>query len=111
MLPAPSLGRVKRVLVHLPPGYGCEAPRRYPVFYFNDGQDLFDWNPFAAGPHPAPAAQIALRGGWDGSWRVGAQLDRAGADGGLPPPLVNGIAFRDRVGRRRPVPLALGRAA
>src|SRR5688572_21552295 len=38
-LPAPSLERSKRLWVYLPPGYDCTAPRRYPVFYFNDGQD------------------------------------------------------------------------
>ena len=80
-LPAPSLGRPKRVLVYLPPGYACEAHRRYPVFYFNDGHDLFDWNPFAAELDPALAAEIAVREGWYGSWRLDVQLDRAVADG------------------------------
>ena len=62
-LPAPSLERSKRIWVYLPPGYDCAAPRRYPVFYFNDGQDLFDWNPFAAELGPALAADIAAREG------------------------------------------------
>src|SRR4051794_11674337 len=91
MLPAPSLGRAKRVLVHLPPDYGCEAPRRYPVFYFNDGQDLFDWNPFAAELDPALAAEIAGGGGWDGRRRVGGQPARPGGGGGPPPPPRIGI--------------------
>ncbi len=30
------------VLVYLPPGYGREAERRYPVLYLHDGQNLFD---------------------------------------------------------------------
>jgi predicted alpha/beta superfamily hydrolase len=30
------------VLVYLPPGYGGEPHRRYPVFYMHDGQNLFD---------------------------------------------------------------------
>lgn len=30
------------VIVYLPPGYGTEADRRYPVLYMHDGQNLFD---------------------------------------------------------------------
>ena len=30
------------VLVYLPPGYEADAPRRYPVLYLHDGQNLFD---------------------------------------------------------------------
>jgi predicted alpha/beta superfamily hydrolase len=30
------------VLVYLPPGYGRETKRRYPVLYLHDGQNLFD---------------------------------------------------------------------
>jgi len=30
------------VLVFLPPGYETDAPRRYPVLYLHDGQNLFD---------------------------------------------------------------------
>ena len=105
MLPAPSLGRAKRVLVYLPPGYGCEAPRRYPVFYFNDGQDLFDWNPFAAELDPALAAEIAVREGWYGSWRLDAQLDRAMAEASLPPLIVIGIASDDGLRSRDLVPV------
>ncbi len=104
-LPAPSLGRPKRVLVYLPPGYGCKAHRRYPVFYFNDGQDLFDWNPFAAELDPALAAEIAVREGWYGSWRLDAQLDRAVADGSLPPLIVIGIASDDGLRSRDLVPV------
>ena len=105
MLPAPSLGRAKRVLVYLPPGYGCEAPRRYPVFYFNDSQDLFDWNPFATELDPALAAEIAVREGWYGSWRLDAQLDRAVANGSLPPLIVIGIASDDGLRSRDLVPV------
>ena len=104
-LPAPSLGRPKRVLVYLPPGYACEAHRRYPVFYFNDGHDLFDWNPFAAELDPALAAEIAVREGWYGSWRLDVQLDRAVADGSLPPLIVVGIASDDGLRSRDLVPV------
>lgn len=30
------------VMVYLPPGYGRDARRRYPVLYLHDGQNLFD---------------------------------------------------------------------
>ena len=30
------------VLIYLPPGYHYQAPRRYPVLYLQDGQNLFD---------------------------------------------------------------------
>jgi predicted alpha/beta superfamily hydrolase len=36
------LTTARDVLVYLPPGYELEAPRRYPVLYLHDGQNLFD---------------------------------------------------------------------
>jgi enterochelin esterase-like enzyme len=36
------LAHKRNVLVMLPPGYDEEPERRYPVFYMNDGQNLFD---------------------------------------------------------------------
>lgn len=90
----PALGRSKRLLVYLPPGYDC-TDRRYPVFYVNDGHDLFDWNPFAADLDPAIAADIAARDAWYGSWRLETQLDRAIASGRFPPLIVVGIAADD----------------
>lgn len=102
---APSLGRAKRLLVYLPPGYD-DSGRRYPVFYLNDGHDLLDWNPFAAGLEPAVAADIAARDAWYGSWRLESQLDRAIAHGRLPPLIVVGVAADDghRSGDLVPVP-------
>lgn len=97
-LPAPELGVDKRLLVYLPPGYACDADRRYPLLVVNDGQDLFDWNPFADGLPAEVAAEIARREGWYGSWRLDAQLDAAAAAGRLPPMVVVGIASDD--GRR-----------
>jgi enterochelin esterase-like enzyme len=94
-LDAPALERVKRVLVDLPPGYGCEPDRRYPVLYFNDGHDLFVRDPFAAALDPPLAAEIARREGWYGSWRLDAQLDAAIAAGRLPPLVAVGIASDD----------------
>ena len=105
-LQAPALGRAKQILVYLPPGYDCALRARYPAFYFNDGHDLFDWNPFAAGLDPALAAEIARREAWYGSWRLEAQLDRAIAAGALPPLIVVGIASDDGMRSRdlAPVP-------
>lgn len=37
-----ALGRARDVIVYLPPDYERDAGRRYPVLYFNDGQNLFD---------------------------------------------------------------------
>ncbi len=37
-----ALGRARDILVYLPPDYQHDAARRYPVLYFNDGQNLFD---------------------------------------------------------------------
>ena len=105
-LHAPALGRAKQVFVYLPPGYDCPPRRRYPVFYFNDGHDLFDWNPFAAGLGPALAAEIARREAWYGSWRLDAQLDEAIAASRVPPLIVVGIASDDGMRSRdlAPVP-------
>lgn len=36
------LPTARDVIVYLPPGYDAEAPRRYPVLYLHDGQNLFD---------------------------------------------------------------------
>jgi enterochelin esterase-like enzyme len=105
---APALERDKQILVYLPPGYDCAPARRYPVFYFNDGHDLFDWSPPGAGLEPAVAAEIAAREAWYGSWRLEGQLDRAITEGRLPPLLVVGIASDDGMRSRdlAPVPWA-----
>jgi enterochelin esterase-like enzyme len=106
-LPAPALGHDKRLLIYLPPGYGC-TDARYPAFYANDGHDLFAWHPFAADPSLAPeiADELARREAWYGSWRLGEQLDRAIAAGHLPPMMVVGIASDDGLRSRdlAPVP-------
>lgn len=36
------LSQNRDLVVYLPPGYDAEAPRRYPVLYMQDGQNLFD---------------------------------------------------------------------
>jgi predicted alpha/beta superfamily hydrolase len=35
-------GRARRVWLYLPPGYAANKPRRYPVLYLQDGQNVFD---------------------------------------------------------------------
>ena len=102
---APALGRSKQILVYLPPDYDCATTRRYPVFYFNDGHDLFDWNPFASDLDPALAAEIAAREAWYGSWHLDRQLDHALANGRLPPLIVVGIASDDGMRSRDLVPV------
>ena len=41
-LHSPQLDNHRDVLVYLPPSYGTDAERRYPVLYMHDGQNLFD---------------------------------------------------------------------
>jgi enterochelin esterase-like enzyme len=103
---APALDRSKRLYVYLPPGYDCAQGRRYPVFYFNDGQDLFESDPLAPELEPAVAREVAEREAWYGSWRLDRQLDRAIADGVLPPLIIIGIASDDGMRSRdlAPVP-------
>jgi predicted alpha/beta superfamily hydrolase len=36
------LGNARTLTVHLPPGYDHDSPRRYPVLYIHDGQNIFD---------------------------------------------------------------------
>jgi predicted alpha/beta superfamily hydrolase len=37
-----ALGNRRTLIVYLPPGYGDEEERAYPVLYMHDGQNLFD---------------------------------------------------------------------
>jgi predicted alpha/beta superfamily hydrolase len=37
----PQLGRQRRIWIYLPAGY-TSSPKRYPVIYMHDGQNLFD---------------------------------------------------------------------
>ncbi|MBV8033929.1 alpha/beta hydrolase-fold protein [Roseateles sp.] len=41
-LPMPGLDRTRTLRLCLPPSYGRDAERRYPVIYMHDGQNLFD---------------------------------------------------------------------
>ena len=65
----------RRVDVWLPPGYDTAAPRRYPVLYMHDGQNLFD-----------PKTSY---GGVD--WGVDEAMTRLIAEGEVRPAIVVGI--------------------
>ena len=67
-----SLGILQRlVFVYLPPSYGGDKERRYPVVYANDGQNLFSTPAEMGGP---------CRGGW----YLDAKLDHYWGQGLLP---------------------------
>lgn len=72
------------VRVWLPPGYddATNAARRYPVFYLNDAQNLFE-------------ASIAFGGV---EWQVDETADRLIRDGAVPPLIIVGL---DHAGKNR----------
>jgi predicted alpha/beta superfamily hydrolase len=72
--PTGYLSTPRDIIVYLPPGYDA-ATDRYPVFYLQDGQNLFD---------PATAF-----GGQD--WRADATADELISSGAIPPVLLVGI--------------------
>lgn len=78
--------RMLRVLV--PPGYDdpAAAVRRYPVLYFNDGQNLFDSTSAVFNPM---------------EWRVDETVDSLVRAGVIPPIIVVGIDNAGRRGRAR----------
>jgi enterochelin esterase-like enzyme len=105
-LHAEGLGRRMEVFVFLPAGYGCDAAQRYPVFYFSDGQDLFDWYPYGDGLTADVRAEIEAMEARYGSWRLGAQIDAAADRGALPPTIVVGIASTGGARSRDLAPVA-----
>jgi len=70
-------GNTRRLRVWLPPGYSTaqNEGRRYPVFYLNDGQNLFDSATAFAGV----------------DWHVGETLTRLICESVVPPMIVVGI--------------------
>lgn len=54
------LPHARTISVWLPPGYGFDPDRRYPVFYMHDGQNLFDAHTAFAG-NPWFADEVAER--------------------------------------------------
>ena len=80
--PTSYLSTPRDVIVYLPPGYDA-AVDRYPVFYLQDGQNLFD---------PATAF-----GGQD--WRADVTADELILSGALPPVLMVGVYPADQLWR------------
>ena len=73
-LPDPD---VRRVLVYLPPQYGTEPARRFPVFYLNDGQNLID----------PTTSYIPGQ-----TWQVHTTADRLALAGQIEPIILVGVA-------------------
>lgn len=63
-LHSPQLDNSRDILIYLPPSYDGEPPRRYPVIYMQDGQNLFD-----------PGTSFA------GAWEVDNTLEAGSRDG------------------------------
>ena len=74
--PSRFLPHTRTVCVWLPPGYGLEPDRRYPVFYMHDGQNLFD-------------AHTAFAGN---PWWADEVAERAVRAGRVPPLIIVGVA-------------------
>jgi predicted alpha/beta superfamily hydrolase len=75
-------GNTRLLRVWLPPDYDGWGATRYPVFYLNDGQNLFDPSTAFAGVH----------------WQVGETATRLIAEKKIRPLIIVGI---DNTGRRR----------
>lgn len=73
---SPFLPHPRTVSVWLPPGYGVERHRRYPVLYLHDGQNLFD-------------AHTAFGGV---PWGVDEVAEREVRAGRVPPVILVGVA-------------------
>ena len=91
--------KARDVLVWLPPGYDGAAPRRYPVLYFHDGNNVFDAATSFAGVE----------------WGVDETADRLVRAGTIPPFIAVAVANTpDRIDEYTPVafpPHGGGRAA
>lgn len=70
------LGRTRRLVVYLPPGYQADAERRYPVLYMQDGQNLFDGRTsFVPGQY----------------WHLGETADNLVREGAIEPVIIVGV--------------------
>lgn len=74
----PQLDREKWIWIYLPPGYGADENRRYPVIYMQDGQYLFDPSLSADNPYIDESLNRRLRKrlDWFGNWKINKRLDR-----------------------------------
>lgn len=73
--PSEHLAHPRSLIVHRPPGYDLEPDRRYPVFYLQDGQNLFD-DDTAFGGH---------------AWHCDETAERLARTGEVPPVILVGI--------------------
>lgn len=72
---SPQLNNKRSLRIYLPPSYGENAAKRYPVVYMQDGQNLFD----------ARSATYGV------AWRVGETVNRLVATGVMDEVIVVGI--------------------
>jgi predicted alpha/beta superfamily hydrolase len=87
--PSRFLRNQRDLIIYLPPGYGDQLSRRFPVLYLHDGQNLFD------------GATSFIRGM---DWHVGQTADECIRDGRVEPLIIVGIynAGKQRLGEYTP---------
>lgn len=81
--PSRFLRNQRDLIVYLPPGYGAQPSRRFPVLYLHDGQNLFD-------------GATSFIPGMD--WHVGHTADQFIQEGRIEPLIIVGIY---NVGKQR----------
>jgi predicted alpha/beta superfamily hydrolase len=70
------LGNERRLVVYLPPGYGADVNRSYPVLYMQDGQNLFDGTTsYVPGQH----------------WHLNETADNLIREGAIEPMIIVGV--------------------
>jgi predicted alpha/beta superfamily hydrolase len=72
---SPQLGNTRTLMIYLPPSYGENALKRYPVLYMHDGQNLFD----------------AATSAFGTEWQVDENIDALVAGGRMDEVIVVGI--------------------
>ena len=87
--PSRYLRNQRDMIVYLPPGYGHQPLRRFPVLYLHDGQNLFD-------------GATSFIPGMD--WHVGHTADQCIYEGSVEPLIIVGIynAGKHRLGEYTP---------
>jgi predicted alpha/beta superfamily hydrolase len=84
---SPQLGNERTLRIYLPPSYGSDTKRRYPVLYMHDGQNLFD----------------AKTASYGTEWNVDEVADRLVRQGDMEEVIVVGIDnTKDRIGEYTP---------
>lgn len=94
----PQLSREKQIWIYLPPGYGNDERKRFPVLYVQDGQYLFEaLSSSTDNPYINESLVRKLLHGlrWYGSWQVDKRLDRLFAESKIDRIIVVGISSGD----------------